>query len=203
MFISAIMPLLYALTTLLDFEPTHVLILDVLEIDLKANQFSDYPILFIMALLIVGLSITSFIAIIIVICYFILAKSCLIFLTPERIKVQPRQLNSLKTRTSYIIQNRYLGLVDESTFIILYRQQQVFNKMFNQIFACVLCSCHHVTYLFSIVGLTTTLIVAYSMLLEAGIAVLVIWIGAIIMICYMLYVEVSICGTVSNLSTKL
>jgi len=82
----------------------------------------------------------------------------------------PNQLQSfrVKGKLHYKIETNSFGVLNEEEAIGLYRTQQIFNMLINEIFSSLLISAHHVSYMIILLGISFIAITSPEIIWTSG-----------------------------------
>lgn len=154
-------PILAVFLVCLEFDETHHLIQEWLEIDLETN-LANLPFL-----LMIYLLANNAASVLFVVCFLglLYLKSVVIWMNG----LKPLEFDSKYLRT------KCFGTLTESQFVHLWRSHQVINRKVNEAFSSIFVSAHHMLCLIIFVGASFILIRVPDKILEGGIPTLAIF----------------------------
>ncbi|CAL8070935.1 unnamed protein product [Orchesella dallaii] len=177
-FATGIIPFVYAICLGVEFEPTHKLIEEVLEVNLQMSLANSHYIL-VITWATLNATNSLFIVVTVGIIYFQLSKICISVLTPVTVQQRVNTPNSFSRRIEYQVMTRSLGVRDDTFVMKMYRIQQMFNRLLNEFYASILISCHHVVVLAVFVFMSFVLIKYSAAIMSSGISATVLFLMGI------------------------
>ncbi|CAL8141005.1 unnamed protein product [Orchesella dallaii] len=95
--------------------------------------------------------------------------SLVICLTPHSAsKIVQSGSSRYRVIIRYDLNSRYFGIVDEMTAVRIFRTQQVFNTIINEIYGSVLIASHHVALMLAFLGGALAILKASHAILDGG-----------------------------------
>ncbi|CAL8070947.1 unnamed protein product [Orchesella dallaii] len=161
-------PFLFGACICFRMEPTHAMLQEWLEVNISF-QPKFIPFIIFMAWIVSNAASVVFSGITLIYHYILLARSLVYGLTPQSTSkmVQPGS-SRYKVIIQYDLNSTYFGVLDEMTAVQMYRTQQIFNSITNDIFGSVLISFHHVGCMLAFLGGALALLQATDDVLDAG-----------------------------------
>ncbi|CAL8148574.1 unnamed protein product [Orchesella dallaii] len=149
-------------------EPTHAMLQEYFEVNISF-QSKFIPFIILVVWYISNISSVAFTVVIVVLQYILLTRSVVSCLTPQSVSktVQPGSSRN-KVIIRYDLNSRYFGVLNEMTAIRIFRTQQVFNTIINEIYGSVLFASHHVACMLSFLGGALALLQATEQILDGG-----------------------------------
>lgn len=148
--LCSIFPLIFPFIVCEPIEPSHIIIQELLEIDLSL-KITHIPIFLVFM---VGISIASTViltTIALSLVYALLSSSCFRYFTPISLRKSVTGDNSVETK--------HLGILPMDQVISLYKMGHVLNALVNHVLGCLHVSFHHAVMLVIFVGMSYFLIV--------------------------------------------
>ncbi|CAL8148568.1 unnamed protein product [Orchesella dallaii] len=161
-------PVAFAGCICVRMEPTHAMVQEWLEVNISFKP-RFIPFILFMAWIVSNAASVIFSGINVGFQYILLARSLVTCLTPESAtKIVQPGLAMYKVKIQYELNSRYFGILDEMTAVRMFRTQQVFNTIINEIFGGVLIAFHHVACMLAFLGGAYTLLQATDEALDGG-----------------------------------
>ncbi|CAL8070933.1 unnamed protein product [Orchesella dallaii] len=175
---TGIIPLVYGICMCAELEPTHMLIEEVLEVNLQMS-LAHSPCLLLITWITLNAANSAFTVVMVGIIYFQLSKISISVLTPVTIRQRVNGSNAFSRRIEYQVMTRSLGVRDDTFVMKMYRIQQMFNRLLNEFFASILISCHHVVVLGVFVFMSFLFIEYSAAIMSSGISATVLFLMGI------------------------
>ncbi|CAL8076509.1 unnamed protein product [Orchesella dallaii] len=197
---TTIFPPLYGAILVIDYEPTHNVFKDWLEIELEF-KLKHFPILLVFGYAALNAGTIIFIVIVLALLYLWPSLVCLSSLIPQHVYPLPkyrqrRNKFTLRVEIHYIILTNSFGMLWDEDVIKMYRVQQIFNIFVNEIFASPFISMHQVGVMIVLVGASFVIVTIPRIILEAGIVASGFTLGGFLAVVLLLYLECSKLGEI-------
>ncbi|CAL8083778.1 unnamed protein product [Orchesella dallaii] len=173
-------PVAFAACICVRMEPTHAMLQEWLEVDISFRP-KFIPFILFISWIVSNAASVVFSAINFVYQYLLLSRSVVFGLTPQSTSkmVQPGT-SKYKVIIRYDLNSTYFGVLDEMTAVQIYRTQQIFNSITNDICGNVLISFHHVGCMLAFLGGALGLLQATDVILDGGPLVVAVLVLAVI-----------------------
>ncbi|CAL8136229.1 unnamed protein product [Orchesella dallaii] len=196
---SILFPLCYAGLFCNEHEPVHNLFKDWLEVDVSI-EFQYLPLIFLFFWAAMNGGSAVFDLVFLLILYLWTSLIIMMSMVPKAVA---SQVSILSGRISYKIHTNCFGLLDEDEVMAMYRTQQLFNVLVNEIFESLLVSGHQVGLMVLLVFSSFLLMVFPRLLLSAGIFAFGFVAGVLFVVVLMLYMECTKLGQLSEVSDQI
>ncbi|CAL8070983.1 unnamed protein product [Orchesella dallaii] len=177
--VSLFIPFGFGVSFCNKLEPTHILVKELLEVDVQMS-LQHFPFILFITLVVSCSANAVFLIIMTGICNYTLAHICITSLTPisveQRITLRHKEHHHSKPMIEYLVTTENFGNMDDTTLLEMYKIQLLFNKILNAFIASMLVTFHHIICLIVFVFFTFVVIRYSDVIFNAGIIV----IGAVI-----------------------
>ncbi|CAL8070981.1 unnamed protein product [Orchesella dallaii] len=184
-------------------EPTHILVKEVLEVDVKMS-LQHFPFVLLIVLIVSLPANAAFLLIMIGICNYTLAHICISSLNPisveQRITRVHKNHQHSKCMIEYVVTTENFGDMDDTTMLDMYRIQQLFNKLLNEFFGSIIIAFNHVTCMGVLVFFCFIVIKHSQEIANAGIIVIVAVVAAIMATLIAEWYEAQVAGNIYEVS---
>ncbi|CAL8141007.1 unnamed protein product [Orchesella dallaii] len=173
-------PVAFAACICVRMEPTHAMLQEWLEVNISFRP-KFIPFILFMSWIVSNAASVIFSIINLIYQYVLLSRSVVFGLTPQSTSkmVQPGT-SKYNVIIRYDLNSRYFGVLDEMTAVQIYRTQQIFNRITNDICGNVLISNHHVACMLAFLGGALGLLKATDVVLDGGPLVVAVLVLAVI-----------------------
>ncbi|CAL8070987.1 unnamed protein product [Orchesella dallaii] len=166
-----------------NMEPTHVFVKELFEVDVQMS-LQHFPFILLIILMVFCSANAACLIVMIGICNFTLAHICIKSLTPISVKQKvtrgQKDGQQPKFVIEYVMTTENFGDMDDSTMLDMYRIQQLFNKILNELYGSIVIAFNHIICMIVFVFLTFTTIRYSDDVFNTGIIVVVAAFSAII-----------------------
>ncbi|CAL8070563.1 unnamed protein product [Orchesella dallaii] len=196
---STIMPPPYIMFFLTENETMHEFFQDVFELDVSLKVQHVHILLFVTWVLFSCGGIFFHIMCVAII-YFDFKVVCISSLMPQNLVPYRGQKNF--QMPEYQVQTTAFGILHETEVVHMYRTQQLFNVLANNIYASILLSAHHPLLMFVLVGLTFLIVRYFEIVYTAGLFATIMMIAAIFGGFLLMFLECHKLGVLVEISEK-
>ncbi|CAL8087509.1 unnamed protein product [Orchesella dallaii] len=191
-FVSTVTPFGLAATVFHPMEPTHRLVQDWFEVDIKPEGIFIIVYIVGCASMMSCASIVAALSINIVF-YYVIATTCLEDLTPE---AADERIGAKR----YNMVTQFYGVMEDNEIGTAYRAQQLFNVLMNNFYSSVLVSFHHVALLAVFSIMLYFDIKFQEMIWDGGLIAEMIVLSIVVTPLWLMKIQSSICGKLVDIS---
>ncbi|CAL8085702.1 unnamed protein product [Orchesella dallaii] len=182
--VCTLMPIAYGGIFLQRYEPVHQLFLDVFEIDVTF-ELRHINILVSIFWALSSCGVVIFHTIVVIVVYYEFANICLSSLVPRNLHLH----HTSQRLHKYDVETTCFGVLEDEEVVQMYRTQQMFNVLVNDIYASLLFSIHQPILMIIIVGLSFVVFKIYHVVVAMGFLAPVMAFGGIFVVLFVVYLE--------------
>lgn len=182
-------PLVMSFMITIPWEPTHALIQDVLEVEVKL-QLSHAPFLIIILWFAINIGGVIQLATTMVFATMQITEICISSMSPLKVT----QVVSIKRAVEYQIETDLWGSMTDEMIILHVRSLQIINLVTNKIYASVMVTAHHLCCLVIFVGVLYIVITLPQEIIAGGLVAVVFILGAMTFPLILQYLEADLVG---------
>ncbi|CAL8148571.1 unnamed protein product [Orchesella dallaii] len=186
--LTSFVPFAFGACVCVRVEPTHAMLEDWLEVNISLKP-KFILFIFFLAWIVSNAGSVAFSAVTFVYESIILARILVSGLTPQSVSKMVQPGSSSYKVLRYELNSRYFGILDEMTAIQIFRTQQLFNTILNDICGSVLIAFHHVACMLAFLGGALTVLQATDQVLDGGLLMLAVMLIAVFVPLALEYVE--------------
>ncbi|CAL8085704.1 unnamed protein product [Orchesella dallaii] len=178
------MPIAYAGIFLNRYDPIHQLLLDVFEIDVKL-ELRYIKILGFMFWVLSSIGVVIFQILVLIVVYYGFANICMASLVPRNLHLH----HTSQRLHKYHVETTCFGVLEDEEVVRMYRTQQMFNVLVNDIYASLLFSIHQPILMIIIVGISFVVFKIFHVVVAMGFLAPVMAFGGIFVVLFVVYLE--------------